>query len=156
MDPHTSTYFVILHLSIHVTASAIRHPFFRPPHLALNVNVQLVTQHAHTSPTTSTPDPIPSSKPSTHRYVPDLPLRLPSFMCNTVHYPYPFYLPPLFYLSILSRLSLSSSTTSAVCTYLVHGSYTRTVHCASTLRSTSCTTKIYIAYTSGICACISN
>jgi len=31
--------------------------------------------------------------------------------------------------------SLSSSTTSALCTYLVHGSYTRTVHCASTLRS---------------------
>jgi len=84
----------------------------------------------HSSPIFSSTDPIPSSKPSAHRHVPDLPLRLPSFMCNTVHYPYPFYLPPLFY---LSRLSLSSSTTSALCTYLVHGSYTRTVHDASTL-----------------------
>jgi len=103
MDPHTSTYFVTLPLSIHLQLPSFVSHLSVYPIWFSTFNVQLVTQHTHTSLTTSIPNPIHSSNPS-HRHVPDLPLRLLSFMCNTVPCPYPFYLPPLFYPSILSRL----------------------------------------------------
>jgi len=122
MDPHTSTYFVTLHLSIHVYS--FRHS--SPVHRSIR------NQHTHTPLTISTPDPIHSPKPS-HRRVPDLPLRLSLFMCNTVSYPHPFYLPPLLYPLSSPIFPFSSSTTSTLCTYLVHGYYTRTVHGAPTL-----------------------
>jgi len=40
IHPPTSSLYISLFI---FTASVIRHPFFRPPHLALNINVQLVT-----------------------------------------------------------------------------------------------------------------
>ena len=130
MDPHTSTYFSLYISPFIFTASVIRHPFVRPPHLAPNVQHSTRNQHTHTSLMTS-PDPIHSSNPSTHRHVPDLHLRLPSFMYNTVP-PYPFYLPPLFYPPILTRL-FSLFIYYVHIMYIVLGSYRRLVHEASTL-----------------------
>ena len=116
------------------TASAIRHPFFRPP---FNVQRSTRNQYTHTPLTTSTLDPIHSSKLDTHLHVPNLPLRLPLFMCNTVPYPHPFYLPPLLY-SILSHLF-------SLFIYYVHIVYVLSpwvLHACCTLciyaRSTSC------------------
>jgi len=101
--PHGPAY---IHLLRHFTSlHSFRHssPICPSTDLALNVQRSTRNQHTHTSLTTSILNPSHSSNPS-HRHVPDLPLRLLSFMCNTVPCPYPFYLPPLFYPSILSRL----------------------------------------------------
>jgi len=121
-----------------ITTSAIRHPFFRPPHLALDVNVQLIfgnPARAHIA------DEFYSG--SLHRSQAPIAMYPTSLLgyalsCAIQYLISILSIYRLSYPSILSRLSLSSSTTSALCTYLVHGSYTRTVNCASTLQSTSC------------------
>ena len=146
MDPHTSTYFVTLPLSIHLQLPSFVSHLSVYPIWFSTFNVQLVTQHTHTSLTTSILNPSHSSNPS-HRHVPHLPLRLPSFMCNTVPYPYLFCLPPLFYPSILTRL-FSLFIYYVHIMYIVHGSYTRLVHDASTLalRRVSPNQKLYCIY----------
>ena len=67
----------------------------------------------------------------------------------------PFYLPSLLYPSILSHL-FSLVVYYVHVLYVVNGPYTRTVHCTRMLGLRRVQLKVYIAYTTGICACMSN
>jgi len=67
----------------------------------------------------------------------------------------PFCLASLLYPSILSHL-FSLIVYYVRILYVVHGPYTRTVHCTCMLDLRRVQLKIYIAYTTGICACMSN
>jgi len=65
----------------------------------------------------------------------------------------PFYLPSLLYPSILSHL-FSLIVYYVHVLYVVHGPYTRTVHYTCMLDLRRVQLKIYIAYTTSICACV--